>query len=104
MTVPRIYDEHGLLHAYFQRLPGRENDPLYFSIQDKITQTCPGTVRFGLTRVPSMNELLQVNRFLWRVEQVIHQQITEESSVSFLFDELPERVAIVHISFYGAVG
>jgi hypothetical protein len=100
----RIYDEQGLLHAYFQRLPGQETDPLYFSIQDQITQNCPGSVRFGLTRVPVVGELLQVNRFLWRVERVVHQQITEESAFSNLFDDLPEKVAIVQISFYGAVG
>jgi hypothetical protein len=53
--------------------------------------------------VPVVGELLQVSRFLWRVERVVHQQITEEPEFTNLFDDLPERVAIVQISFYGAV-
>jgi hypothetical protein len=100
----QLYDEQGLLHAHFQRLPGQETDLLYFPIQNQITQNCPGSVRFGLTRVPVVGELLQVNRFLWRVEQVVHQQITEESGFGYLFDDLPERVAVVQISFHGAIG
>lgn len=103
MSQQRIYDEQGLMHANFQRLPGQETDLRYFSIQDQITQNCPGSGEFGLTRVPVVGDLLQVNRFLWLVERVVHQQITEEPAFRSLFDDL-ERVATVQISFYGAVG
>jgi len=59
MTLQRIYDEQGLIHAHFQRLPGRKNDPLYLSIQNQITQNCPKSMEFGLTRSPISGKLLQ---------------------------------------------
>jgi hypothetical protein len=49
MTQQRIYDKQGLFHVYSQRLPGRENNLLYFSIQNQTTQNCPQSMDFGLT-------------------------------------------------------
>lgn len=78
MTLQRIYDEQGLIHANFQRLPGKEDDPLYLSIQNQITQNCLKSMEFGLTRSPIVDEWLQVDRFLWQVQQVVHRQVRKK--------------------------
>ncbi len=107
MTQYRVFDEQGLLHAWFQRLPGKESDPRYFSIQDKIAENCPETIKFGLTRLPIVGELLQVNRFFWQVQQVVHYQSwkgKDPYNVHELLTGSPEPVAIIHICFYGAEG
>jgi hypothetical protein len=103
MTVQRIYDEQGLTHVYFQRLPGQENDLLYLSIQNQITQNFPKSMDFGLIRSPITGELLQIDRFLWQVQQVIHRQIRKEEDPNDLFAYL-ESVATIQTCFYGAVG
>ncbi|MCY7284227.1 MAG: hypothetical protein LH679_12480 [Cyanobacteria bacterium CAN_BIN43] len=54
-----------------------------------------------------MSELLQVNRFLWQVQQVIHYQAwkgKDPYNVHEILTGSPEPVAIIHICFYGAVG
>lgn len=104
MPQQRIHDEQGLVHVHFQRLPGREIDPLYLSIQTQITQNCPQSSEFGLTRLPIVGELLQIDRFLWQVQQVIHLQVQREEDPDDLFAHFPEQVATIHLSFYGTVG
>ena len=104
MPKQRIHNEQGLIYVYFQRLPGQEHDPRYLSIQKQITQGFPKSIGFGLTRLPVAGELLQVDRFLWQVHQVIHQQVRQEQDPDDLFADLPAQVATVDLSFYGAVG
>ncbi|KAM3091618.1 hypothetical protein ACKFKF_32885 [Phormidesmis sp. 146-12] len=100
----RVYDEQGLIYAFYQRLPGQENNPLYLSIQTQIAQNFPQSMKFGLTRLPVVNELLQVDRFLWRVEGIIHQSVGLEAAPDDLLACLPPQVAIVQLSFYGVLG
>ena len=103
MTKYRISDEQGLIHAYFQRLPGQETDPLYLSIQDQITQNRPQTMIFGFTRLPIVGELLRVERFLWQVRQVVHHEVQTEVPDNLFADDY-KQMATLHICFYGAIG
>lgn len=104
MTQQRIFDEQGLIHAHFQRLPGQESDPLYLSIQTQIAQNVPHSLNYGMTRLPVVGELLQVDLFLWQVQQVIHHQVRREQDPDDLFADLPDQVATLQICFYGTVG
>lgn len=108
MTQPRryqrVYDEQGVLYAKFQRLPGEENKPLYLAQQSQINQSFPDSfLDFGLTRLPVAGELLKVNQFLWRVEQVIHHPANAPVDPDDLFPEMPSTVGTVQISFYGVI-
>jgi len=77
--TPSIYDEHGLLYAWFEVLPGAESNDYYKSSQDEIYQHKPQTLGFGFSRIPVAGELLQVGRCLWVVAQVIHHDMSPEN-------------------------
>lgn len=104
MRQQRVFDEQGLIHAYFQRLPGQESNPLYLSIQTQIAENVPQSLDYGMTRLPVVDELLQVDRFLWQVQQVIHHQVRREEDPNDLFVDFPMQVATIQIRFYGALG
>ena len=100
----RVYDDRGILYVAFQRLPGEENNPLYLSSQAQITDNFPKTQGFGLTRLPVAGELLKVDRFLWRVEHVLHHPANSPVDPDDLFPDEPSIVATVQVCFHGALG
>ena len=102
--LQRVYDEQGLIHVCFQRLPGQETNPLYLALQAQIEQNIPQSLRFGLTRLPVVGELLKVDRFLWKVEQIIHQPVDLEANPDDLFAGLPPEVATIQVSFHAVLG
>ncbi|MBD2465601.1 hypothetical protein H6G89_31910 [Oscillatoria sp. FACHB-1407] len=99
----RVYDDRGVLYVAFQRLPGEENNPLYLASQAQIAQKFPETEQFGLTRLPVAGDLLKVDRFLWRVEHVLHYPANSPVIPDDLFSNAPSVVATVQISFYGVM-
>lgn len=100
----RAYDDQGLIHVCFQRLPGQETNPLYVTLQTQIEQNIPRYLEFGLTRLPAIGELLRVDRFLWKVEQVIHQPVDLNANSDDVLVGLPPEVATVQVSFHAVLG
>lgn len=100
----RVYDDQGLIYVSFQRLPGQEANPLYLTLQTQIEDNMPRFLNFGLTRLPVVGELLKVDRFLWKVEQVIHQPVNLEANSDGLLVGLPPEAATVQVSFHAVLG
>ncbi|MEP1080212.1 hypothetical protein NDI52_33155 [Leptolyngbya sp. PL-A3] len=98
-----VFDPQGLVHVNFLRLPGAEEKIAYASLQEQINSHSPESVNFGLARVPVIGELLQLDRFLWAVDQVIHNPVPVEEDPDDLFPEIPARVATLHIRFHGVM-
>lgn len=101
--LQRVYHQQGLIHAYFQRLPGQKVNPLYLTLQTQIAQNVPQPMGFGLTQLPIVGDLLKVDYFLWKVEQMIHQPVRLEQDSDDLFARLLPEVATIQVSFHAAL-